>query len=53
MLGKLSKYCYHPHRRKAKTYIPKLYEAIPFHYKPIFIDMHDSYKLRSKAQVDK
>lgn len=36
------------HTRKMKTYIPKHYEAIPHHYKPIFIDVHDSYKLRSK-----
>ena len=34
--------------RKMKTYIPKHYEAIPHHYKPIFIDVHDSYQLRTK-----
>lgn len=34
--------------RRMKTYIPKHYEAIPHYYKPIFIDIHDSYQLRSK-----
>jgi hypothetical protein len=43
----LLKYSFH-HRRKMKTYIPKHYEAIPHHYKPIFIDIHDTYQLRSK-----
>lgn len=39
--------------RKMKTYIPKHYEAVPHHYKPIFIDLHDTYQLRSKEELRK
>lgn len=39
--------------RKMKTYIPKHYEAVPHYYKPIFIDVHDSYQLRSKKELQK
>lgn len=39
--------------RKCKVYVPKFYEAIPHHYKPIFIDIHDSYKPRSKEEIKK
>jgi hypothetical protein len=41
-------YAYNPYRRKMRTYIPKVYEAIPIFYKPVFKDIHDSYQLRSK-----
>ena len=36
------------HPRKAKFYKPKFCEAMPHYLKPHFIDIHDTYKLRSK-----
>lgn len=46
-------YNYNPNKRKMRTYIPKFYEAIPYFYEPIFRDIHDSYKLRSKSEIVK
>ena len=34
-----------------KIWKPKHYEAIPHYVKPHFIDIHDTYKLRSKDEV--
>ena len=38
-------------RRQAKFWKPKHYDAIPHYVKPHFIDIHDSYKLRSLQEV--
>lgn len=37
--------------RKAKYYKPKFCEAMPHYLKPHFIDIHDTYTLRSKDEV--
>jgi hypothetical protein len=34
--------------RQARFWKPKHYEAIPHYVKPHFIDIHDTYKLRSR-----
>lgn len=41
-------YNYNPNRYKMRTYVPRVYEAIPPFYKPVFKDIHDTYELRSK-----
>jgi hypothetical protein len=33
--------------RQATFHKPKHYEAIPYYIKPNFIDIHDTYKLRT------
>ena len=38
-------------QRKTKVWKPKHYEAIPYFMKPHFIDIHDTYKLRSIDEV--
>ena len=38
--------------RQATFWKPKFYEAIPHYVKPHFIDIHDSYKLRTREEVD-
>ncbi len=37
--------------RKAKTFIPKHYEAVPEHLQPQERDIHESYKLKSLPEV--
>lgn len=39
-------------RRQARFWKPKHYEAIPHYVKPNFIDIHDTYKLRSLQEVE-
>lgn len=34
--------------RKAKVKVAPFYEAIPYYYKPKFIDQHDLYTKRTK-----
>jgi len=37
--------------RQAKFWKPKYYDAIPHYVKPNFIDIHDTYTLRSLEEV--
>lgn len=53
MLSLLSITRYHLQRtaRQARFWKPTHYEAIPHYVKPHFIDIHDSYKLRTRDEV--
>ena len=37
--------------RQARFWKPKHYDAIPHYVKPNYIDIHDSYKLRTKEEI--
>ena len=37
--------------RKAKTYVPSHYTAIPEYIVPEFRDIHETYKLKSRQEV--
>jgi hypothetical protein len=37
--------------RKAKVHVAPVYEAIPYYYKPNFIDQHDTYTKRTKEEI--
>ena len=37
--------------RQAKFWKPKYYDAIPHYVKPNYIDIHDTYKLRTLQEV--
>lgn len=50
-LCNIGRFCLTRSRRQATFWKPKHYEAIPHYVKPHFIDIHDTYKLRSFEDV--
>ncbi len=47
-----NRYCLNRTTRQARFWKPKHYDAIPHYVKPNYIDIHDSYKLRTKEEIN-
>lgn len=50
-LVKSGRYFLNRRARQATFWKPKHYEAIPHYVKPHFIDIHDTYQLRTLEEV--
>ena len=50
-LAKSGRYFLNRRARQATFWKPKHYEAIPHYVKPHFIDIHDTYQLRTLEEV--